>query len=154
EGFRGFEERPRDTLMFGWFRKKEPKVPEKYRDWQYLGWTEIRYYKDGDPDTITSRHTIHFYAKEPELKTRKVEYHEQKNTYYDPVKLHTYYQQQVIPWLNGANIYSAIYNPSVIFEKITKDMNGYERIDGVWVKPAPRVERDGNIVSFPITDKK
>lgn len=39
-----------------------------------------------------------------------------------------------------------IQNPSEWLQDYTRRKNGYEWIGGKWVKPAPKVEREGNVL--------
>lgn len=128
-----------------WLRDWIDKRSEK-RKWRYLGYTEVSYtYIDDNNRKSTC--VIHFYARGSDLMERKVDY-DQWTT--ERVKSHGWYQKVVVPWKNGANLYSAIQRPSIWLKNYTEEKHSYKFIDGKWVKPAPKVEREGeNVLKFP-----
>src|SRR5262245_5774010 len=132
-------------MIFGWFRSKpqEPQEPPKPKpEWVYLGWTEVSY--ADQRGKTTNKDTLQFYALTPDLKKRKANY-----VWPDQyMKAHGWYQQMVIPWLEGGNLYIPIQNPSDWLKDYCERTCGYKRIDGKWVKPAPIEHREGNVVTL------
>lgn len=115
------------------------------RKWAYLGFAELKYTSPKDETKITDRFTVHFYADENELSTRKVEYGERSRF---TVETHGYFEKCIIPWLNGENLWGPVLEPSEWLRKYTKEKTGYERVGGKWVKPAPIERREGNVITI------
>lgn len=127
-----------------WPFDRKPKEPEK--PWVYLGWQEVSYHTKEEPEVQTNAAVLHFYARGEELKERKVDF--VRHSYID-WEAHRYYQQAVVPWLNGNSLWGPIEHPSEDFKDWTEEHHGYKHKDGKWYKPVQEYESENNILVFP-----
>lgn len=112
-----------------------------FEPWHHLGYVEIVFTSG---EKVTGRCTIHLYAKGEGLTKRKVELGGSSNNW----ESHTYYQQMVVPWLKGGSLYGPVDKPSDWFKDYVLQKTGYKYVGDKWVKPAPPVTKDGNVVSM------
>lgn len=112
-----------------------------FKKWNYLGYTSLAY-TNSENNAVTSRNTIHFWGKGENLVFRKI------SNLHPSFKYHIGFQEGIYPWTvdNNVNLYHPIHCPSEWLKQYTKDKTGYEFINSVWVKPAPAIEKTGNVL--------
>lgn len=123
--------------QYDWYQKLFTK-------WNYLGHTKLTYTNKG---TEVMSRVIHFWAKGDALQFRKIS---NFRGFHD----HDFYQTHIFTWLNdrNENLYHPIFYPSAWLKEYTKNTSGFEFINDRWVKPVPKHESSGNVISFARKD--